>query len=621
MTQQGIANIRKAHVELAKRMANSDPVPVKRVRIRVMRKAEIVRMTKEGMTAAQIAENLSARGVQLNRGAATVERLRTVWGLLDDGPRSVTKIRATARAQALKMQKEQFENVARELGIEDVASWVKAKMDEDIAQDARRNYAYKLMGDAAPLPHMRRGVAHVKLNRPPNGPVGNGPLGNIFTGMPGVDFAPHVSPDIRPPPAPAPAPPPAWGAGPQGAAAAAAYLSAQAFPATCAPTSPAQSDPTSSGPIPPGPVPLGPAPLREVVDLSDDDEDDTGDDEVDEDMEHAEDAQETSASAEPPERTTSVQDSRSPNPSSRPEVGDNNSAPIQSPPALPRQNTFPVPHSPLPSSLPQIAGPAPPPAPAQVHNGVLDPALRRNGVFYTPNRLDPLPLNVPLKVRTAPPAGLPGRPPSLTPSAPPPMPPRPLAPRSLGSLGSLGPGRALAPRPIAPLPIPPSGPQRTEADYMGQFGMLPYPAPLGKPTQRYSTPSGLITTDGYEYLWAPPPLPDAPRPPPPAMQPGTDWILVPQPGPPAPPPAPHPVSRIPAPPLIIPEEEADAHEADHKTVEDFLKVGRECLEVLAARAENRLLTDSLTGLPPSLKDVQNAKERLRVAARTLSKEL
>lgn len=605
MTQQGIANIRKAHVELAKRMANSDPVPVKRVRIRVMRKAEIVRMTKEGMTAAQIAENLSARGVQLNRGAATVERLRTVWGLLDDGPRSVTKIRATARAQALKMQKEQFENMARELGIEDVASWVKAKMDEEIAQDARRNYAYKLMGDAAPLPHMRRGVAHVKLNRPPNGPVGNGPLGNIFTGMPGVDFAPHVSPGSRPAPAPA------WGAGPQGAAAIAAYRSAQGFPAICAPTSTA---PSSS-------VPPGPAPPQEVVELSDDDEDDSGDDEVGEDMERAEDAQETSASAEPPERRTSAQDSRSPNPASRPQVDNNNSAPIQALPVPPRQNTFPVPHPPLPSSLPQTAGPAPPPAPAQVHDGVLDPALRRHGVFYTPDRREPLPLNVPLKVRTAPPAGLPGRPPSLAPSAPPAMPPRPLAPRSLASVGSLGPGRALAPRPIAPLPIPPSGPQRTEADYMGQFGMLPYPAPLGKPTQRYSTPSGLITTNGYEYLWAPPPLPDDPRPPPPAMQPGTDWILVPQPGPPAPPPAPHPVSRIPAPPLIIPQEEADAHEADHKTVEDFLKVGRECLEVLAARAESRLLADSLTGLPPSLKDVQNAKERLREAARVLSEEL
>jgi len=45
MTGQGIANIQMAHLEQAKRMANIDPVPVKRVRKRVMRKAEIIRMT------------------------------------------------------------------------------------------------------------------------------------------------------------------------------------------------------------------------------------------------------------------------------------------------------------------------------------------------------------------------------------------------------------------------------------------------------------------------------------------------------------------------------------------------------------------------------------------------
>ena len=117
-----------------------------------MRKAEILRMTKEGMSTAQIAGNLQARGVKLKGGAATVQRLRTIWGLVPESQRNVENVRQSHSGQALKLQREQFENIAAELGIEDVKAWVKSKMDEEGTLVARREHAFRLMGPLRPRP-------------------------------------------------------------------------------------------------------------------------------------------------------------------------------------------------------------------------------------------------------------------------------------------------------------------------------------------------------------------------------------------------------------------------------------------------------------------------------------
>lgn len=83
------------------------------------------------------------------------------------------------------------------------------------------------------------------------------------------------------------------------------------------------------------------------------------------------------------------------------------------------------------------------------------------------------------------------------------------------------------------------------------------------------------------------------------------------------PPPPPPRSSIPAPPLNIPTEEAERHKASYETVLKHQKATLECMEYLMARAEARPVPESLTGLPPSLKDVEIAKVRLRESAEAL----
>ncbi|PSR81939.1 hypothetical protein BD289DRAFT_438361 [Coniella lustricola] len=167
MTEKGLANIRKAHDEMARRTAAKPPGPAKSARIRARRKTEITRMSTAGMTSAEIAANVEDRGFKLSGGAATVERLRTVWGLTDNSQRSVHNVRNTARSAAMRVQKQQFENIARELGLADADGWVKAKMDEEVAQEARQAYALKLMGDARPKPVnkdlLRRNAVHARF--------------------------------------------------------------------------------------------------------------------------------------------------------------------------------------------------------------------------------------------------------------------------------------------------------------------------------------------------------------------------------------------------------------------------------------------------------------------------
>lgn len=553
MTEQGIANIRKAHLEQAKRMANSDPVPVKRVRIRVMRKAEITRMTKEGMSAAQIAENLIARGVTLARGAATVERLRTVWGLTEDTQRSVNNIRATARNQALKAQQTQFVNIAKELGIENIDEWVKSKMDEEVAQDARREYAYKLMGDARPKPvnpeQLRRNAAHLRSLKEQKKD-----RGNVLNQMPGVDYVPQgLSPAFSPPE--------------NGGASMTADGFTDTIPALMS----------------------GPSAPEEIVELSDDEED-IGDGDEDMDAEAVEAAEDGDGHEAAPQ--TSLED------------------PQQSPTSMDVDPSLTV-HSQTAQGTPGVylLGTQPDAIPPPVTNVTGDPSLKNTSFFkpYGPNAVQPQ-----ANATTAPPAGLPGRRPTTFAN---------IAPRPV-----LVP-RAIAPRPIPPQ-MPPFHPQKSEIDYMAQFGLSPYPC-HGKPAQRYLTPNGLVSTDGYEYLGSPPSAPgfeppahqhtpDIIRiPPPPPPPPSSDYVLVPR-----PPLLPRPkVSQVPQPPLIIPPEEVQKHNAEAKILEKYQQISQECLDMISARASGKPVKDSLTGLPPSLQDVQLAKEKLKEAANALLAEL
>lgn len=605
MTEQGIANIRKAHAELAKRLANSDPVPVKRVRIRVMRKAEITRMTKEGMSSAAIAENLVARGVKLSRGAATVERLRTIWGLTDGSTRSIINIRASAKAQAQRQQKEQFENIARELGIEDVSTWVRDKMEEEVAQDARREYAYTLMGDARPKVHI---IRNKKIRaRPGEGRSLSRDQGQQESD--GINQTPEEDP--------------VTGNG-QGVSS-----------LTSAERSPAAADGADAPP--------------EATKVSDDEEEEDDDDDEDEDNDTDADEAEAEAAAEkaaeaqeqayaraqeqPPQPAAMDVDSRSPStqpqPSKQaqqrppPETAEADSRSLSLPPQISQdnrtaqQNTMPTQQN--------FVSQQPTPPPPQVHN-----APPNNMVFYTSfgaQRTDDQQM-ANANITTAPPAGMPGRPSPHVDIAPRPYPPRPIAPR------------AIAPRPVVPL-TPPSQALKVEADYMAQFGLLPYPT-HGKRPQKYLTPTGLITTDGYEYLAAPPPPYGPPPPQPRAVHgyPGSDYIVI-----STPPPHPHPhaghgypgpdyvaahappqppppkVSRIPAPPLTMPPEEVERHMSDHGRLQKYQKVTQDCMDLIAARASGRPVLNSLTGLPPSLRDIQSAKEKVKEVATALLAKL
>lgn len=584
MTEQGIANIRKAHVEQAKRMANSDPVPVKRVRIRVMRKAEILRMTKEGMSTAQIAENLQSRGVKLKRGAATVERLRTIWGLIPDSERNINNIRQFHRNQALKLQREQFENIATELGIEDVKAWVKSKMNEEGALEARREYGYRLMGHLRPRPvepeTMRAIVNRWKANKASNKTQEHG------AGSEGIE-----APDQ------------------QG---------------------------TSAQPE----TPSAPGTAFDPIELSDDDDD--LDSEDDEDCE-GDDDQEAPAEDVKPQLSAlgAGIDHSGCRPSQTNSANDSSHVPLQ-------PITTEADHASDSLHRSQAALPNPP-----LRNAITDPNVPGGLVYpqyWTGTNMqetqpghDGIGQHQPVQPAPAQEQHLPVQQQNVARVASTPFEPPPqgwVEPRALGSLTD---HRRIAPkpgpvlRPLVPrLPtvVTPPG----EAEMMAKYGLYPF-ATFRRSPQKYLTPSGLITTEGYEYLPSAPGFPGipgsmqqqqqqqpqhqtspraamlpqnstAPHQPPGTHQLPPDVIMVQPPAPPRP-------SKIPAPPLVVPPEEAERHRASHDAIEKHRKAATECMEYLAARADARPFRKSLTGMPPSLKDVENAKGRLKEAAEAM----
>lgn len=121
-----------------------------------MRKIEITRMTRDGMTAEEIYENLTSRGMELKKGVATVLRLQSAWKLTHNEKRWVENFRHQRHKQAKAQQLQAFRDIARELDVEDVDAWLAAKMSEDAARQARHELALKLMGEHAPKNPERR---------------------------------------------------------------------------------------------------------------------------------------------------------------------------------------------------------------------------------------------------------------------------------------------------------------------------------------------------------------------------------------------------------------------------------------------------------------------------------
>lgn len=132
-----------------------------------MRKAELIRMTREGMSPEEIYQSLTSRGMELKKGVATVLRLQSAWGVARDEKRWLGNFRHQCHKKAKAQQEDAFTDIAKELGVQDIRGWAQEKMKEQAARQARHELALKLMGEHAPTNPERR-----KLQKPrrANGP-------------------------------------------------------------------------------------------------------------------------------------------------------------------------------------------------------------------------------------------------------------------------------------------------------------------------------------------------------------------------------------------------------------------------------------------------------------------
>lgn len=71
----------------------------------------------------------------------------------------------------------------------------------------------------------------------------------------------------------------------------------------------------------------------------------------------------------------------------------------------------------------------------------------------------------------------------------------------------------------------------------------------------------------------------------------------------------------------MPQEEVDKHVVEHNYLQKYQKITQDCMDMIEARSEGRPVLNSLTGLPPSLRDIQNAKEKMKEAATALLTDL
>ncbi|KAH8201399.1 hypothetical protein TruAng_004399 [Truncatella angustata] len=115
-------------------------------------KADITRMTQQGLEAEEIARIMTIRGMQLKKGSSTITRLQTVWKLRGTEESRIKNKRYLSRRKARQQQLDEFNNYARELGLDDPEEWVRRKMEEPAVKNMRRDAAFEMMGDAAPEP-------------------------------------------------------------------------------------------------------------------------------------------------------------------------------------------------------------------------------------------------------------------------------------------------------------------------------------------------------------------------------------------------------------------------------------------------------------------------------------
>jgi hypothetical protein len=122
-------------------------------------------MTQQGLSSEEIAQIMTGRGMVLKKGSSTIARLQTIWQLRGTEESRLKNRRYLSRRKARRLQLEEFQNYAKELGLENPDEWVKNKMDEPAIQQMRRDAAYELMGDAAPQPKERKAKPAARRTR------------------------------------------------------------------------------------------------------------------------------------------------------------------------------------------------------------------------------------------------------------------------------------------------------------------------------------------------------------------------------------------------------------------------------------------------------------------------
>lgn len=127
-----------------------------KTKVQTLRKIEITRMTQEGMTAEQIYENLTSRGMELKKGVATVLRLQSAWKLTQNPKRWLENFRHQCHKKAKAQQVQAFKDIAKELVLEDPDAWLEAKLAEQSVREARHELALRMMGEHAPTVNRRK---------------------------------------------------------------------------------------------------------------------------------------------------------------------------------------------------------------------------------------------------------------------------------------------------------------------------------------------------------------------------------------------------------------------------------------------------------------------------------
>ncbi|KAH8667069.1 hypothetical protein BX600DRAFT_436436 [Xylariales sp. PMI_506] len=115
-------------------------------------KADITELSEQGLPPEEVAREMSARGMVLKKGASTIVRLQTAWGLRGSEDTRLRNRQYVARRKARQQQMEEFYDYARELNLDDPDDWVRRKMQEPTIKRLREHLVTQIMtelGDSA----------------------------------------------------------------------------------------------------------------------------------------------------------------------------------------------------------------------------------------------------------------------------------------------------------------------------------------------------------------------------------------------------------------------------------------------------------------------------------------